>query len=64
MKIKGGIFRNEAVASGAEAIVTACPWCEKTFKDAIRASASGPKVDDTSKQSRRQSEKGGNGSWL
>lgn len=25
----------EAIASGAEAIVTACPWCEKTFLETI-----------------------------
>jgi len=28
----------EAKASGAEAIVTACPWCERNFKDAIKES--------------------------
>ncbi len=37
---------NEAVASGAEAIVTACPWCEKTFNEAVRASGGGLKVYD------------------
>jgi Fe-S oxidoreductase len=25
---------DEAVSTGAEALVTACPWCEKTFNDA------------------------------
>ena len=30
----------EAVSTGAEAIVTACPWCEKTFNEAIRESGS------------------------
>lgn len=28
----------EAKSVGAEAIVTACPWCERNFKDAIAAS--------------------------
>ena len=26
----------EAKATGAEAIVTACPWCERAFKDAVK----------------------------
>ena len=26
----------EAIATGAEAIVTACPWCERNFLDAVR----------------------------
>jgi heterodisulfide reductase subunit D len=25
----------EAISTGAEALVTACPWCERNFKDAI-----------------------------
>jgi Fe-S oxidoreductase len=37
---------DEAVATGAEAIVTTCPWCEKTFNDAIKASGSSMKVYD------------------
>ena len=36
----------EAVSTGAEAIVTACPWCEKTFNEAIEATGSGLKVYD------------------
>lgn len=36
----------EAEATGAEAIVTACPWCEKTFNQAIKASGSSLKVYD------------------
>jgi Fe-S oxidoreductase len=36
----------EAVSTGAEAIVTACPWCEKTFNDAIKESGSSLKVYD------------------
>ena len=28
----------EAKSVGAEAIVTACPWCERNFKDAIAES--------------------------
>jgi Fe-S oxidoreductase len=26
----------EAKASGADALVTACPWCERTFRDALK----------------------------
>jgi Fe-S oxidoreductase len=37
---------NEAVSTGAEAIVTACPWCEKTFNEAIKDSGSNMKVYD------------------
>jgi Fe-S oxidoreductase len=37
---------SEAVSTGAEAIVTACPWCEKTFNDAIKDSGSSMKVYD------------------
>ena len=36
----------EAEATGAEAIVTACPWCEKNFTEAIKASGSKLKVYD------------------
>jgi len=36
----------EAESTGAEAIVTACPWCEKTFNQAIKASGSSLKVYD------------------
>ena len=37
---------DEAVSTGAEAIVTACPWCEKTFNEAIKESGSGLKIYD------------------
>jgi len=37
---------DEAVSTGAEAIVTACPWCEKTFNEAIKDSGSNLKVYD------------------
>jgi len=37
---------DEAISTGAEAIVTACPWCEKTFNEAIRESGSSLKVYD------------------
>jgi Fe-S oxidoreductase len=37
---------DEAVSTGAEAIVTACPWCEKTLNEAIKASGSSLKVYD------------------
>lgn len=36
----------EAEATGAEAIVSACPWCEKNFNEAIKESGSGLKVYD------------------
>jgi Fe-S oxidoreductase len=36
----------EAEATGAEAIVTACPWCVKNLKDAVRQSGSSLKVFD------------------
>ncbi len=36
----------EAVSTGAGAIVTACPWCEKTFIEAIKDSGSNMKVYD------------------
>ena len=36
----------EAESTGAEAMVTACPWCEKTFNEAIAATGSRLKVYD------------------
>ena len=36
----------EAEATGAEAIVTACPWCVKNFRDATKQSGSSLKVYD------------------
>jgi len=36
----------EAKSTGAEALVSACPWCESNFKDAIRSMADGMKVVD------------------
>ena len=36
----------EATSTGAEAIVTTCPWCEKTFNEAIKESGSSLKVYD------------------
>jgi Fe-S oxidoreductase len=36
----------EAESTGAEALVTACPWCEKTFSEAIEATGSRLKVYD------------------
>ncbi len=36
----------EAESTGAEAIVTACPWCEKNFNEAIKESGSSLKVFD------------------
>ncbi|MDD5339512.1 MAG: (Fe-S)-binding protein [Dehalococcoidales bacterium] len=37
---------DEAVSTGAEALVSACPWCEKTLNKAIKASGSSLKVYD------------------
>jgi Fe-S oxidoreductase len=37
---------NEAISTGAEAIVTACPWCEKTLNEAVKQSGSSMKVYD------------------
>jgi Fe-S oxidoreductase len=36
----------EAESTGAEAIVTACPWCEKLFTEAVTESGSNLKVYD------------------
>jgi len=36
----------EAKATGAEALVTACPWCERNFLDAISANGEKMKVYD------------------
>ncbi len=36
----------EAAVTGAEALVTACPWCEKIFDEAIRESGGKLKVYD------------------
>jgi len=36
----------EAKATGAEAIVTACPWCERNFIDAIKEHGETLKVYD------------------
>ncbi|MBN2240757.1 MAG: (Fe-S)-binding protein [Dehalococcoidales bacterium] len=36
----------EALSTGAEAIVTACPWCEKTLGEAVKQSGSNIKVYD------------------
>ena len=37
---------SEAISTGAEAIVTACPWCEKTLNEAVKESGSSLKVYD------------------
>jgi Fe-S oxidoreductase len=36
----------EVKSTGAEAIVTACPWCEQTFNEAIKANGGGMRVYD------------------
>lgn len=37
---------DEAGSTGAEALVSACPWCEKTFSEALKASGSSLKIYD------------------
>ncbi len=37
---------DEALSTGADAIVSACPWCEKNFSEAVKDSGSGLKVYD------------------
>jgi Fe-S oxidoreductase len=37
---------DEAKSTGAEAIVTACPWCERTFNEATKGNGGGLKVYD------------------
>jgi Fe-S oxidoreductase len=37
---------DEAVSTGAGALVSACPWCEKTFNAALAESGSSLKVYD------------------
>lgn len=37
----------EAKATGAEALVTACPWCERNFRDALERSGARIKLYDT-----------------
>ncbi len=36
----------EAKATGAEAVVTACPWCERVFRDTISQNGDNIKVFD------------------
>lgn len=36
----------EARSTGAEALVTACPWCERNFKDAVSGDGVGMKIYD------------------
>jgi Fe-S oxidoreductase len=36
----------EAKATGAEALVTACPWCERNFKDALEQNRDKMKLYD------------------
>ena len=36
----------EVASSGAEALVTACPWCEKLFSDTIQSVGSSLKLYD------------------
>jgi len=36
----------EALATGAEALVTACPWCERVFRDAASDTGAGLEIYD------------------
>ena len=36
----------EAVSTGAETLVTSCPWCERVFSDAVEESGAGIEVRD------------------
>jgi len=36
----------EAQSTGAEAIVTACPWCVRNFDEAVKANGTSMKVYD------------------
>ena len=46
--LDGGERIEEAAATGAEAIVTACPWCEQNFDDAVEQAAAGAARSSTS----------------
>jgi Fe-S oxidoreductase len=37
----------EAMATGAEALVTSCSWCERNFRDALERSGANIKLYDT-----------------
>ena len=37
---------NEATSTGAEAIVSACPWCERSFMNAVDTAGAKMKVFD------------------
>jgi Fe-S oxidoreductase len=50
---------DEAAATGATALVTACPWCERVFKDAVAESGSSLQVLDVM-ELLNKSLKGGN----
>ena len=43
----------EAAATGAEALVTACPWCERNFKDALAEYGGDIKIYDIAELARR-----------
>ncbi len=36
----------EALSTGAEALVTACPWCERAFKDSVKKSGASIRILD------------------
>ena len=48
----------EAKATGASAIVTSCPWCERNFRDAAREYGEGMEVYDIVEVVRRALEEG------
>jgi len=37
---------NEAKSTGAEALVTACPWCIRSFKDAVKKTGDNLQIYD------------------
>ena len=43
----------EAAATGAEALVTACPWCERNFRDALESYGGDMKILDIAELARR-----------
>ncbi len=50
---------SEAETTGAEAIVTACPGCERAFRDAIRESGSELRVFDVVELLEKATPRGG-----
>jgi Fe-S oxidoreductase len=51
----------EAESTGAEALVTACPWCERNFGDAVKANSGTMKVYDIIELVRKAMQEEGSG---